>query len=74
MTGILRPLPNLLPHREGKAGFSFRFIPAMPGKGYFSKEVLTKTKPVLLAQEEEKAPGLTYPANGFLTVCQSSIS
>lgn len=38
----------------GKSGFSFRFIPAMPGKGYFSKEFLPKTKPVLLAQEEKR--------------------
>ena len=41
--------------QEGKSGFSFRFIPN--GKGCFSKEILPKTKPGLLAQEEEKRQG-----------------
>ena len=34
--------------REGKAPFSFRF--SRYRGGYFSKELVTKTKPVLTAQ------------------------
>jgi hypothetical protein len=36
----------------GKSGARFQIYSGLPGKGYFSKELLTKTKPILLAQEE----------------------
>jgi hypothetical protein len=74
LTGILLPLPNLLPHREGKAVSLSDLFRLCPEKAISQRKFYRKLSPYYLRKRKKSAGDNAPRQGGFLTACQSSIS